>query len=95
MIVDQFFHDFIRLRSAVVNIADNMQMVDHQSLRAVGKAGDQLIGLAERNDLFYDFGIVLFLVGGLFCFVQKLFRNISKLGGQRFAQFGAGVLEEQ
>lgn len=69
MIVDQFFHNPIRLRSAVINIADNMQMVDHQPLNAVSKAGDQLIGLAKLNDLINDFGVILLLVASLFCFV--------------------------
>lgn len=69
MIVDQFFHNSIRLRSAVVNIADHMQMVDHQSLNAVSKTGDQLIGLAKLNDLINDFRVILLLVASLFCFV--------------------------
>ena len=71
--------NLIRLRSAVVNIADNMQMVDNQSLRAICKTGDQLISLAKRNDLIYDFGVILFFVGSFFCFIQQLLRNIDHL----------------
>ncbi|MNN10827.1 hypothetical protein D3C81_1237620 [compost metagenome] len=63
MVVDQRVHNFIGVRPAVIDISDHMKMVNYKALGCISKADNELIRLAQGDNLLIYFLIIrIFIV---------------------------------
>ena len=84
-------HDEVCARTAVVDIAEDVQAVDGQALDEIAEGDDEVVGAARADDGADDdveVGLLVVVVGTL---VQQLFYNIGILLGQALAHLRAGV----
>ena len=81
----------MRTGAAIVDIADDMQVIDDQTLNQGAERNDKLSCPVERNDGREDGFIIGFLVIPIFPFHQQFFQYIVKAGGQRLPYLGARI----
>ena len=84
-------HDKVCARTAVVDIAEDVQAVDGQALDEIAEGYDEMVSAARTNDGADDdveVGLLVVVVG---TFVQQLFYNIGILLGQTLTHLRAGV----
>ena len=85
-------HDDVRPRSAVVNVAQDVQLVYGQPLYDVTQGADEVVGAPRRDDGVHDdrhVGRLVLVVGTL---VQQLLDDVRELLRQRLAHLRARVL---
>ena len=85
-------HDDVRPRSAVVDVAQDVQLVDGQPLYDVTQGADEVVGAPRRDDGVHDdrhVGRLVLVVGTL---VQQLLNDVRELLRQRLAHLRARVL---
>ena len=84
-------HDKMRARTAVVDVAEDVQAVDGQALDEIAEGDDEVVGAARSNngaDDDVEVGLLVVVVG---TFVQQLLYNIGVLLGQTLTHLRAGV----
>ena len=92
VMVHQQVHDDIRARTAVKNVAHNMQMIDHQPLDEVAHRDDEFLGAVGFDDRGNDCIEVFTLVVNVVILVEKLVDDVTIPARQRAAHLGARVL---
>ncbi len=88
----QVFHDEMRARTAVVDIADQVQMVHSQADDHAGKSHDAAFCLSGRDDRFEDAFIIAGLVRNIVV-CHELFDQIAEFLGNRLADLGTGIFD--
>ena len=87
----QVVHDDVGTRSAIEDIAKDVQLVDAQFVDDIAYCDDEVSRLSclydGLNDSL-DVGVLIFVVGA---FVQQFLDDIGKLFRQRFADLASGV----
>ena len=92
MVIHQGVQDEVRTGTAIVDIADDMQVINDQTLNQGAERNDELSCPVERNDGREDGFIIGFLVVPIFPLHQQFFQYIVKTGGQRLPYLGARIL---
>ena len=88
MVLHQHVHDLVGVRSAVVDVADHMQIVDSHALDQAAQRLNEGRALPDLNDGRDDVAIIFLLVVLLATGVQKLVDDVAKIGRQRLAHLG-------
>ena len=84
-------HNKVCARTAVVNVAEDVQAVNGQALDEIAEGDDEVVGAARADDGADDdveVGLLVVVVGTL---VQQLFYNIGVFLGQALAHLRAGI----
>ena len=92
MVLAQRVHDDVRTGAAVVDVAQDVQLVDGQALDDVRDGHDEIVGTSSRDDSVHNDGHVGRLILVVRAFVQQFLDDVGKLLGQRLAHLAAGVL---
>ena len=90
-IVGEHLHDEMRAGAAVVDVAEDVELVDAQTLNHVAHGLDEVLGLAGEDDGLDDaveVGLLLVVVGSL---VEELLDDVGIAAGQGFAHLRARV----
>ena len=87
----QVVHDDVCSRSAVEDVAQDVQLVDAQLVYDVADGHDEVACLPCLNDGFDDASDVSLLVVVARVLVEKFLYDVGKLRGQGFAHLAAGV----
>ena len=91
MVVADRIHDDMRTGSAVVDVADDVQRVNCQTLYQLAHGNDEIVGAAGVYDCGYNLVEVgVFIWIGL-CFVQQFLDYVAEILRQGFVDFRAGV----
>ena len=91
-VVHQRVHNKVCTRAAVVHVAQDVQLVDTQSLNHVAHGHDERVGLTGGDDGLNDaveVGLLIVVAGR---FVQQLLDDVSEVGRQSLAHLRTGVL---
>ena len=91
MICTQGIHDDMRSLAAVIDIADDMQVVDDKALNQIAECDNTFRCPADPDNRIDNFVIVKLFVLNFFFFGNQLFDDIGKIVGQRLAHLGAGI----
>ena len=84
-------HDEVCARTAVVNVAEDVQAVNGQALDEIAEGDDEVVGAARADDGADDdveVGLLVVVIGTL---VQEFLNNIGVFLGQALAHLRAGV----
>ena len=92
VIVRQGVHDGIRMRTAVVNIADDVQVIDGQPLDEQAKLLDERAAAPRAYDRVDDGGVVGVFIRTVTRLGHKLLDDVGEIGRERFAHLRARVL---
>ena len=92
VVVADRVHDNMRSRTAVVDVADDMQTVDGQALDEVTHRYDECVGPAGRDDGRDDLVEVGVFVGIGLGLVEQFLDYVAEVFGERLVDLGAGVL---
>ena len=88
MVVHQKIHDLVRIRSAVKNIPDDMQMIYGQPLDQLCQRNDKFIRIVNFQNGIQNFLVIPHLVIiFVFLHMQKLIDNIRKIFRHRLTHF--------
>ena len=77
--------------TTVVDVAEDMEGVDGETLDHIGDGNDEIVGSAGRDDGIYDdihVGSLVVVVGTL---MQQLLDDVREVGRERLANFRASV----
>ena len=85
MICTQGIHDDMRSLAAVIDIADDMQVVDDKALNQVAERNNTFRCPADPDNRIDNFVVVKLFVLNFFFFGNQLFDDIGKIVGQRLA----------
>ena len=91
MIVHECVHHDMRSRSTVVDIAQNMKLVDAESLNHSTKSNDEIISTAGGNDGLDDGTHIISLVLVFRVLMKKFLNNIGEIDRQRLAHLGTRI----
>ena len=91
MVVLQGVHHDVGTWSAVVDIAQNVQLVDGQPLYDFADGRNEVVGTSGRDDRLDDGAHIVGLVLVIRMFVQQLLYDIGEICRQGFAYLRAGV----
>ena len=91
MVIHQAVHDFIRLRTAVKDVADDVEMINNEPLNQLCHGNDEVLGAADFEDSLDDRLVVCFFVEHLRLFGDQLLDDIAIIRRQGFPHFGTGV----
>ena len=91
MVIHQAVHDFIRLRTAVKDVADDVEMINNEPLNQLCHGNDEVLGASDFEDSLDDRLVVCFFVEHLRLFGDQLLDDIAIIRRQGFPHFGAGV----
>ena len=78
--------------AAIVDVAKYVKLVDGQTLDDVADGADKIVGTTCRNDGVYNHAYVGCLVVVAQTLVQQFLDDIRKIGWERLAHLGTGVL---
>ena len=92
MLRAQRLHDDVGVRTAVVDVTDDVQLADGQALDEPPKRFDERDATPGAHGRVDDAGVVGFLVHAVVVLVHELFDDVGELGGQRAAHAAGGVL---
>ena len=92
MVRHERVHDGVRRRAAVVNVADDVQLVYREALDHGRERFDERDAAARAHRRIDDGAIVGFLVDAMAIFGQKLFDDVGELAWHGAADFGVRVL---
>ena len=92
VIVGEQVHDEVGAGTAVEDVAEDMQLVDDETLDHVGQGDDEVVGAPRGDDGADDLVHVAGLVGVLRALVEKFLDDVTEVFGQRLAHLRAGVL---
>lgn len=91
MVIHQAVHDFIRLRTAVKDVADDVEMINNEPLNQLCHGNDEVLGASDFEDSLDDRLVVCFFVEHLRLFGNQLLDDIAIIRRQGFPHFGTGV----
>ena len=78
-------------RSAVEYVAQDVQLVDAQTLYQIADGADEFVGPSGGDNRFDDTVEIGLFVVVLWRFVQQFFYNVGKLSGKCLPHLGTGV----
>ena len=76
MVIHQAVHDFIRLRTAVKDVADDVEMINNEPLNQLCHGDDEVFGAADFEDGLDDRLVVCFFIEHLRLFGDQLLDDI-------------------
>ena len=91
VILAQRVHNLVGSRAAVVDVAEDVELVDGQPLYHVADGADEVVGSACRDDGVDDHGHIGGLVLILRTLVQQFLDDVAEVLGERLAHLRAGV----
>ena len=91
MVCHQFVHNYMRAGPSVINIAHNMQVVDHQPLDEFRDGDNELLCPANADNRGNDLIIVGFLVPHFRFLRDQFLDHIGKIFRQRLSHLGPGI----
>ena len=91
MVIDKGLHDRIRMRAAIVNIANNMQSLNGQTLNQPTQRFNECRPPASSYNGIDDGSIIRFFIEVARIGIHKLFDDVSEVFGQGFANTRTGV----
>ena len=91
VVLEERVHDDMGPRSAVVDVAQDMELVDGQPVDDVADGNDEVVGPSGRDDCIDDDGDVGSLVVVVGPLVKQFLDDVAEVIGQRLAHLGAGV----
>ena len=92
MVMHQRIHDDMRSLPAIIDIADDMQMIHDHSLDQFAQFDDKLRRASDIDDRMDDLVVVTFLIFQLLFFGDQLLDDIGKILRQCSSHLGSGVL---
>ena len=85
MVGEERIHNDVGAWPPVVNVADDVQTGDGQSLNQFGESDDKGIGATDGDDRLDDAQIIFLLVQDPFLLVQQFLDDVGEVRGQRLA----------
>ncbi len=85
-------HDDVGALAAVVDVAEDVQRIDAQTLDHVADGDDEFIGLSAGDDCLHHARVVHLFVFLRRSLVEQLLDDIGEFRRERLAHLGAGVL---
>ena len=91
MVIDKGLHDRIRMRAAIVNIANNMQSLNGQTLNQPTQRFNKCRPPASSYNGIDDGSVIRFFIEVACIGIHKLFDDVSEVFRQGFANTRTGV----
>ena len=91
VVVAQDIHDFIRARTTIIDVAQEVQHINSQLLNQVTHGDDEFIYTMCRNDCLDNHIDISLLVGVTAALVQQLLDDIREIPGQCLVNLGTAV----
>ena len=92
VILSQGVHNLVGSRASVVDIAQNVELVDGQSLYDVADGTDEIVGASRRDDGIDNDGHVGSLVLVVCSLVEQFLDDIGEVLRQRLAYLATSIL---
>ena len=91
VILTEGVHNLMRASSAVVDIAEDMQLVDGQTLNDVTDGADKVVGAPCRDDGIHDDGHIGGLVDVVGTLMKQFLDDVREILRQRLTNLASGV----